>query len=115
MKRYNYEVNGKEVECITILGLAQMSNRSAIAIRKMIEKGILPEANFRGTPVLFSRGVNAGVTFKGQRLYSMELAHDLSKYIKSNLRRGSKVTDRQKLNIQKIFEIEREILGIKKS
>lgn len=112
MKIYKFKINGSLVECVTIKGLADMAKRKPISIRKLIQSGVLPEANFCGTPVVWTKGEKAGETVKGQRYYTMALADMVAAYIKSNFVSGRTITEKQKLHLKKLFEKEKQLLNI---
>lgn len=93
MQIKKFVLDGRIVEVVTISGLAELSERSQKTIRKMMERGILPEANIR-TPETPKQ--------EGSRLYTYNMAIDVAKIIK-NFAQGVKVTENQKQAIRDLF------------
>jgi len=93
------------IEFLSLGELAELCGKSKEALKKLIIRGILPDANYR-TPKVKSRD---GSMIEGYRLYSKNvLAPKLSKYIRENIHRGKLVTIEQRSALIILFEEERE-------
>lgn len=97
---------GKMYEFCTINEIAKGSGRSLSQIRKMIERGIMPESNLRLPPVNTVNGQIAGA-----RIYTKELALNVIEVIKT-FRQGIPVTNEQKDKINKAFMDEKVALEL---
>lgn len=95
-------VSGKVVTFYTISEVAKAAGKTPAAIRKLIERGILPEANFRSK----SNVERDGVPVPGTRLYSAAIYDDLIAWLKS-VKRGSKINDDMLHTVVLLFDQER--------
>ena len=95
------------VEFLTIGEVAKLCNKSTDALKKLTQRGILPDANFR-TPTTYT---NDGKEIEGFRLYSKDyLVPELVDFIKKKVRRGVTITVEQKTELYDMFGRERESL-----
>lgn len=102
------ESNSKPVEFLTMGEVAKLCNKSRDALRKLTERGILPDANFRSPDILIKNGENKGETIEGYRLYSKDiLVPKLVPYIKENIKKGVLITREQRLELIEMFNEER--------
>lgn len=93
------------IEFLSLGELAEICGKSKEALKKLIFRGILPDANFR-TPRIKSK---TGDMIEGYRLYSKDiLVPKLSEYIKKNIHRGKLITIEQRSELINLFEEERE-------
>ena len=101
------KVDGKVVTFYTISEVAKASGKEGCTIRKLIERGLLPEANFRSTKTVIRVGNRAGESIPGVRLYSEAIYEDLTRWLRS-VRKGSKITPEMSLEVTRLFKSERE-------
>lgn len=93
------------IEFISLGELADMCDKSKDAFKKLIMRGVLPDANFR-TPKTFDKNGNE---VEGHRLYSKDvLVPKLVPYIRKNITQGKLVNIQQKSELITLFEEERE-------
>lgn len=97
MKRL-VKINGKLRKVLTLGELATMVGKDKSTMFKHIERGILPEANFRMPEVELSNGEMR----KGARIYTFDLCIKV-KEVYSDITQGKKVTEKQKAELIKIF------------
>lgn len=99
------------IEFLTIGELAGLCGKSKDALKKLTDRGILPDANFRTPRIEIKRGEGLGKTREGYRLYSKDvLIPKLVPYIKKNFKRGILITRDQRLELLNMFREEREQL-----
>ena len=97
------------VEFISLGELAKLCGKSREAIKKLTERGIMPDANFRSPKVLIRKGEKKGQYIDGYRLYSKTfLVPKLVPFIKSNISRGKLVTLDQRAKLISMFQSERD-------
>lgn len=102
---------GDSYEFLTMGELAELCGRSRESIKKLTEKGILPEANFRTKSVTIKKGAKTGQQIRGYGLYSKDfLAPMLAEFLKEEISRGKQITIEQKSKLMTMFESEREHL-----
>tara|TARA_Y100000034_G_scaffold29728_1_gene36173 strand:+ start:49882 stop:50223 length:342 start_codon:yes stop_codon:yes gene_type:complete len=108
MPKYLSFPNREEpVEFLTLKELATECGRSREGLKKMIKRGILPEANFRTPSRVISRGENEGERMLGYRLYSSEvLVPRLANFIKNEIKQGVRITSEQKCELLMMFNEE---------
>ena len=107
--RLSANENAKPVEFYSLGELAELCGRSKEALKKLTERGILPEANFRSPKSLIKRGNKKGQYIPGYRLYSKEfLAPKLSEFIRKNISQGKLITIDQRAELMIMFQQERE-------
>lgn len=95
------------VEVLTIGALAKEINRTPAYLRKMIERGLLPEANLRTA----GGQSKSGEQVEGNRLYSRELVTEL-KTVFQNVKQGREMSIEQKQAIFQAFENEKLRLNL---
>lgn len=96
---------GGLVEFLTLGELANECGKSKDALKSLIDRGIMPDANYR-TPATVSKN---GDTIEGYRLYSKEfLVPRLVPYIQKNISRGKLITIEQRSEMLTMFADERE-------
>lgn len=87
------EPNAKKIVFVTIGELATLAGRTKESLKKLTDRGILPESNYR--------------TRKGYRLYSKEfLVPRLVPYLKK-IKQGVEVTPDQRVDLKVMFTEER--------
>ena len=97
--------NKPAIEFLSLGELAEICGKSKEALKKLILRGILPDANYR-TPKIASKN---GAMIEGYRLYSKDiLVPKLSAYIRANIHRGKLITIEQRSTLINLFEEERE-------
>jgi hypothetical protein len=94
--------NSKIVECVTVGELATMCDYATITIKKMEERGIMPQPNIRG------KAMKNGEL--GKRLYSVKLAEALVPIL-AQIVNGVKVSDETKRQIAVAFQNEKQFLN----
>ena len=101
------------IEFLTMGEVAKLCGKSTDALKKLTQKGILPDANFRTPKILINRGERQGQYREGYRLYSKEfLVPILAPYIKKHFKQGIQITREQKLELITMFNNERkELIG----
>lgn len=100
------------IEFVSMGELANICGRSKHTIKKLIERGIMPDANFRTPKALIKRGEKKGEYILGYRLYSKHfLAPKIAKFMEG-VSRGKQVTPEQKSELVSIFQSEREYFKI---
>jgi hypothetical protein len=97
------QIDGKVVKFYFISEVAKASCKTGGALRKLLARGLMPEANYRAKSVV-SRD---GVPVPGARLYSEAIYPELVAWLKS-VRKGSKITDKMQLHITLLFKSERQ-------
>lgn len=112
---YKLKVSAREdapyIEFITMGELAKLCGKSKETLKKLTNRGILPDSNFRTNPVEIKRGERQGEYIEGYRLYSKQfLVPKLAPYLKKNIKRGVMITREQHLEIIEMFNWERETL-----
>lgn len=100
------QVQGKVVTFYTIAEVAKASSKSTHALRKLMERGLLPEANFRSQGIQIHTGARAGEQIMGARLYSEAIFGDLVRWLKS-IKQGRKITPEMEGVIRALFASER--------
>lgn len=79
--RISTDINKDPIEFLTLGEIAKLCDRSTEAFKKLIARGILPDANYRTPRVTIGRGEREGTKVAGYRLYSKEfLAPKLVKF-----------------------------------
>lgn len=92
------------VEFLTIGEVAKLCNKSTDALKKLTQRGILPDANFRTPPIINKNGVET----EGYRLYSKEvLVPRLVEFLKTKVSQGVTITHEQQRELYKMFSEER--------
>lgn len=96
------------VEFITLGDLAKRCGRSKDALKDLIERGIMPDSNFRTKSLVVEKeGDNFGKPILGRRLYSKEyIVPKLVEYFKKNIKQGKLITVQQRSELATIFEEE---------
>lgn len=94
----------------TIADLAKHSGKSASTIRKMIERKLLPESNYRLPKTTIQKGDRAGEEVLGARIYSSAVFTDIVKWLKK-VKRGKKVSEALALEIRLVMRTEKEKLS----
>ena len=104
--------NDTEAEAVVFISigeLAELAGRKRVTIRKLIENGIMPDANFRTPRCKINKGLRKGEFIEGYRLYSKDfLAPKLVKFLKEEVTQGKKITIEQRLKLIKLFQEERD-------
>lgn len=100
------KLNGKLVKFYTIAEVAKAAGKTGAALRKLMERGLLPEANYRSSSVEIKTGERSGEKMKGSRLYSEAIYPELVEWLKS-VKQGSKISPEMELSIRRLFESER--------
>ena len=99
----------ESVEFITLGELAELSGKSKHSLLKLIERGIMPDANFRTPDKQVKHSPNPDRVIRGNRLYSLEvIVPTLSSYLRDNITQGKKITYEQQVELMDIFQKERE-------
>jgi hypothetical protein len=98
-------LKGKIVEVVTIGQLAEMCGRKVITLRKMEERGILPEPVIRGK----SMTNKSGDKLPGKRLYSINFAKKIAEILK-NVSQGVAITNEQKRQITLAYQEEKKLI-----
>lgn len=97
--------NKPAIEFLSLGELAEICGKSKEALKKLILRGILPDANYRSPKIKAKDGSD----IEGYRLYSKDiLVPKLSEYIKKNIHRGKLITIEQRSELIILFEEERE-------
>lgn len=97
------------VEFITLGELAELSGKSKYSLLKLIERGIMPDANFRTPDKQVKHSADPNRVIRGNRLYSSEvIVPSLSAYLRDNIMQGKKITYEQQVELMNIFQLERE-------
>lgn len=100
---------GDSYEFLTMGELADLMGRSKDSLKKLTEKGIIPDSNFRTKKVLINTGARKGEYIEGYRLYSKDfLAPMLVDFFKEEVRQGKQITIEQKSKLITMFEMERD-------
>jgi len=109
---YFLKLKEEQIEPIEFLSMGEVADlckKSKEALKKLTERGILPDANFRSPKVLVKRGDRKGEYIDGYRLYSKDfLVPKLVSFIKKNISRGKQVTLEQRSELINMFKEERE-------
>ena len=101
--------SSEPVEFITLGELAKKCGKKKDTLIKLINRNILPDANFRTGGITIKKGDRAGEVMLGHRLYSRDyLTPKLVRYIKKNIKRGSLITIEQESELATLFEDERK-------
>ncbi len=104
------KVGSTPVQFYTISEMAAKCGRSKHAFTKLIDRGILPDANIRSAPTVISKGDKAGTEVPGTRLYSVEyLAPGLIAFFKT-VTQGKTISHDQKNEVIKLFQAEKKHL-----
>jgi len=107
--RLSNDEKAKPVEFLSLGELADLCGKSKEALKKLTERGILPEANFRSPKSLIKKGHKKGQYIPGYRLYSKEfLAPKIAEFVKSKVSRGKLITLEQRAELMIMFQQERE-------
>ena len=106
MRAKKLRVNDKVYEFVTINELSKGSGRSLSQIRKLIERGIMPESNLRMPNVQTSKG-----PILGARIYTVQLAEKLCTIIKT-FKQGIPITKEQKDALNRSFMEEKIFLNL---
>lgn len=107
-----WHIPGKEykpkVDFYTLAELAHVCGLAPGSFRKYIQKGIIPDANFRKPGrEYFNKSLNAKVTVAGARLYTVGSLAPKLKAVFSQVKQGRSMTVEQKQLIIKAFQEER--------
>lgn len=96
------------IEFYSLGELAKLCGKSKEALKKLTERGIMPEANFRTPKSLIRKGKKEGQYIKGYRLYSKEfIAPKIIKFMRG-VSRGKQITLEQRSELMSIFQEERD-------
>ena len=102
------KAGAKPVEFLTMGEVAKLCKKSRDALKKLTDRGILPDANFRTPNILVKSGGRQGQFIEGYRLYSKDiLVPKLVPYIKKNIKKGVLITREQRLELIEMFKEER--------
>lgn len=99
-----------EFEFHTLTELAEECGRSKVAFFKLMERGIIPDANIRGPRREIKRGSRMGEHLAGPRYYTSYFIVPKLVEIFAGITGGRKITDEQRLAIKEAFEQEREYI-----
>lgn len=103
------DFNGKQVRFATIGELAwACGKRSKHTFYKLIESGVLPEANYRLPRQPNKHGQKSGEVMAGTRLYSVDVLMPKLVSIFATIRQGVQITHDQRNALQLAFAAERE-------
>lgn len=95
--------NKPPIDFFEIEEMADKCKRSKYTFYRLIERGIMPDANFRTPDRVIQRGVKRGKKLKGSRLYSSEfLAPKLISFFKG-VKQGRTITHEQREELIKMF------------
>ena len=109
--RLSSDTTTAPVEFLTMGEVALLCGKSTDALKKLTQKGILPDANFRTQKILIKNGERQGEYIDGYRLYSKNfLVPKLAPYIKKNIMQVIQITRHQRLDLIDMFNEEREQL-----
>lgn len=100
-------VSGKVVDVYTLSEIAEMSGKSSHALRKLMERNKMPEANFRGRASTIKSGKREGETIPGSRLYTEVIVPELVEWLKG-VTRGKTITPTQETVVITLFQSEKE-------
>lgn len=102
------KAGAKPIEFLTMGEVAKLCKKSRDALKKLTDRGILPDANFRTPNILVKSGERQGQFIEGYRLYSKDiLVPKLVPYIKKNIKKGVLITREQRLELIEMFNEER--------
>lgn len=90
------------VAMVTIKGLSERVGLSIVTLKKHEERGIIPRANFR------TRGVTTGISDKGYRLYTTELADAVAKVFREKVSQGKQIPAEVKQELKDLFTKEKQ-------
>ena len=96
-----------QVEFLTISEVTKLCGRSKHSFIKLIDRGIMPDANFRTANKKIKRGLNKGNTIKGDRLYSKDFLVPKVVKIFKEIQQGKVITPEQRLELCTAFVDER--------
>lgn len=107
--RLKLHANDEEAtEFISMSELAKLCNRSKDSLKKLTERGILPESNYRTSKSLITVGAKKGQYIKGHRLYSKNfLAPKIAEFM-GGVTQGKKITTEQKMELINMFQAEKD-------
>ena len=95
------------IEFLTIGEVAKLCNKSTDALKKLTQRGILPDANFRTPPIKTKNGEETD----GYRLYSKDfLVPKLVDFLKNKVSQGVTITHEQQTELYEMFSEERKQL-----
>ena len=108
---YKLKISGKEekprVEFLTIGELSELCGRTTYALRKLVQKGILPDANFRLPEGTNKYNIAVGKEPGGIRLYSKEILVPRIVKVFKGIKRGKAITIDQKKELLQAFMYEK--------
>lgn len=106
--RLSADEEAEPIEFLSLGELAKLCGKSKEAFKKLTERGIMPDANFRTPKALIKRGKKKGQYIKGYRLYSKDfLAPKMVEFMKG-VSRGKQITLEQRSELMTMFQQERE-------
>lgn len=109
--RLSSDKNSEPIEFLTMGEVAKLCGKSTDALKKLTQRGILPDANFRTPKIAIKKGSSQGNLRDGYRLYSKHtLVPILAPYIKKHFKRGVLITREQRLELIEMFNNERQEL-----
>lgn len=109
--RVSSKSDAKPIDFLTMGEVAEMCGKSTDALKKLTQRGIMPDANFRTPKIEIKVGQRQGEFMEGYRLYSKDyLVPKLVPFIKKNFKQGIQITREQRLKLIEMFNEERETL-----
>lgn len=102
--------NSEPVEFIGVKELATLCGKTSAALIKMTQKGLIPDANFRSPEVVVRKGLYAGSTLKGNRLYSLKVLAPVIVPLISSIKWGVTTPTETKLALIEAFKMEKEVI-----
>lgn len=109
--RMRLKAGGTVIHFLTMGELADYCGKSKESLKKLTERGIMPEANFRTPKVAIKKGLKKGKLLEGYRLYSRDfLAPKIVEFMKNEVKQGQQITLEQRIKLMNMFQEEREYL-----
>jgi hypothetical protein len=109
MKAFTIVPGAPPVEFLTLKELAKAcGGRSRYAFEELMDRGIIPDANFRSPSRLIQRGDNMGQEVRGSRLYSKDFLVPKLVTIFKDIAQGKPITPQQRMDIATAFQEEKE-------
>lgn len=108
MKSYLIKKGKPPVSFYTIEEMASLCGRTRHAFLKLVQRGLLPDANYRSPSKVIKAGDNRGGKVEGDRLYSVEVLAPLLIEIFRGIKRGRQITIQQRARLIEAFEKEKK-------